>query len=131
MDVVTTPNAAPWWDLKLWLQTALRREISVEELRTATGLSRHKWYGDKTRGIQGRNGADDFPNAEEVRQVASYFQINLIDLLVGFELVDFDDLSSYIEEKGGTAPPHCAPRRKGVIGRIAGNRSVRPDAPTL
>ena len=126
-----TRRTAVGWDLKLWLEATLAREISVEELRTASGLSRHKWYGDRGRGIAGRSEADDFPNAEEARKVAEHFGVSLTQLLIDFALVDFEDLIAYIEHKGGTPPPRCAPSRRGVLGRImgAGRYSIRPDAP--
>jgi hypothetical protein len=126
-----TRRTAVGWDLKLWLEATLAREISVEELRTATGLSRHKWYGDKTRGIAGRSAADDFPNAEEARKVANHFGVSLTELLVDFALVDFDDLSAYVEHKGGTPLQQCAPSRSGVLTRPKARRSARQDRPGL
>ncbi len=124
-------RTAVGWDLKLWLEATLAREISVEELRTASGLSRHKWYGDRGRGIAGRSEADDFPNAEEARKVADHFGVSLTELLIEVALIEFDDLSAYVEHKGGTPPQPCAPSRRGVLGRImgAGRYSIRPDAP--
>ncbi len=126
-----TRRTAIGWDLKLWLEATLAREISIEELRTASGLSRHKWYGDRGRGIAGRSEADDFPNAEEARKVADHFGVSLTELLIEFALIEFDDLSAYVEHKGGTPPQPCAPSRRGVLGRImgAGRYSIRPDAP--
>ena len=126
-----TRRTAVGWDLKLWLEATLAREISVEELRTASGLSRHKWYGDRGRGIAGRSAADDFPNAEEARKAADHFGVSLTELLLDFALVDFEDLSAYVEHKGGAAPARCSPGRRGVLGRImgAGRYSIRPDAP--
>jgi len=121
------------WDLKLWLEATLAREISVEQLRTASGLSRHKWYGDRGRGIVGRSEADDFPNAEEARKVADHFGVSLTALLIEFALVDFEDFVAYVEHKGGTAPRPCSPSRTGVLGRImgAGQYSIRPDGPPM
>jgi hypothetical protein len=124
-------RTAVGWDLKLWLEASLAREISVEELRGASGLSRHKWYGDRGRGIAGRSEADDFPNAEEARKVADHFGVSLTELLIEFALVDFEDFVAYVEHKGGTAPRPCSPSLRGVVGRIMGaNRySIRPDLP--
>ncbi len=128
-----TRRTAVGWDLKLWLEATLARQVSVEQLRTASGLSRHKWYGDRGRGIAGRSEADDFPNAEEARKVANHFGVSLTALLIEFALVDFEDFIAYVEHKGGTAPRPCSPSRTGMLGRImgAGQDSIRSDSPRL
>ena len=60
-------------------------DVTVEEVRKACGLTRASYYGEPSG--TGRGFADDFPNSEELRQVAEYYQLgdnSWISLLVEF-----------------------------------------------
>ena len=60
-------------------------DVTVEEVRKACGLTRASYYGEPSG--TGRGFADDFPNSEELRQVAQYYQLGdngWVSLLVEF-----------------------------------------------
>jgi hypothetical protein len=72
--------------LKAFLQAEIvSADVTVEEVRKASGLTRASYYGEPSG--TGRGFADDFPNSEELRQVAEYYELGdngWISLLVEF-----------------------------------------------
>jgi hypothetical protein len=72
--------------LKAFLQAEIvGADLTVEEVRKACGLTRASYYGEPSG--TGRGFADDFPNSEELRQVAQYYQLGdngWVSLLVEF-----------------------------------------------
>jgi hypothetical protein len=72
--------------LKAFLQAEIvGTDVTVEEMRRAGGLTRASYYGEPSG--TGRGFADDFPNSEELRQVAEYYQLGdngWVSLLVEF-----------------------------------------------
>jgi hypothetical protein len=72
--------------LKAFLQAEIvGGDVTVEEVRKACGLTRASYYGEPSG--TGRGFADDFPNSEELRRVAEYYQLGdngWISLLVEF-----------------------------------------------
>ncbi len=60
-------------------------DITIEQVRTACGLTRASYYGEPSG--SGRGFADDFPNSEDLRQVAQHYQLGdngWVSLLVEF-----------------------------------------------
>lgn len=60
-------------------------DITIEQVRTACGLTRASYYGEPSG--SGRGFADDFPNWEDLRQVAQHYQLGdngWVSLLVEF-----------------------------------------------
>jgi hypothetical protein len=72
--------------LKAFLQAEIvGTDVTVEEMRTACGLTRASYYGEPSG--SGRGFADTFPNSEELRQLADYYQLGddgWVKLLVEF-----------------------------------------------
>jgi len=72
--------------LKAFLQAEIARsDVTIEQVRNACGLTRASYYGDPSG--TGRGSADDFPNSEELRRVASYYELGdngWVSLLVEF-----------------------------------------------
>ena len=64
-------------------------DITIEEVRRACGLTRASYYGEPSG--TGRGFADNFPNSEELRQVAEYYKLGdngWVSLLVEFGWLD-------------------------------------------
>jgi hypothetical protein len=64
-------------------------DVTIEEVRTACGLTRASYYGEPSG--TGRGFADNFPNSEELRQVAEYYKLGdngWVSLLVEFGWLD-------------------------------------------
>ena len=76
--------------LKAFLQAEIvGADVTVEEVRRACGLTRASYYGEPSG--TGRGFADDFPNSEELRQVAEYYKLGdngWVSLLVEFGWLD-------------------------------------------
>ncbi len=72
----------PGGDLKRLLEATLNRDITVEQLRDACGVTKGRWYG----GV-GRANADDFPDAEEARHAAHAFGLSATWLQVELGLI--------------------------------------------
>ena len=76
--------------LKAFLQAEIvGADVTIEEVRTACGLTRASYYGEPSG--SGRGFADNFPNSEELRQVAEYYQLGdngWVSLLVEFGWLD-------------------------------------------
>jgi hypothetical protein len=72
--------------LKAFLQAEIvGTDVTVEEMRRACGLTRASYYGEPSG--SGRGFADNFPNSEELRQLADYYQLGddgWVKLLVEF-----------------------------------------------
>jgi hypothetical protein len=72
--------------LKAFLQAEIvGADITIEQVRTACGLTRASYYGEPSG--SGRGFADDFPNSEDLRQVAQHYQLGdngWVSLLVEF-----------------------------------------------
>lgn len=64
-------------------------DVTIEEVRRACGLTRASYYGEPSG--TGRGFADNFPNSEELRQVAEYYKLGdngWVSLLVEFGWLD-------------------------------------------
>ncbi len=64
-------------------------DVTIEEVRRACGLTRASYYGEPSG--TGRGFANNFPNSEELRQVAEYHKLGdngWISLLVEFGWLD-------------------------------------------
>ncbi|HME77468.1 MAG TPA: hypothetical protein VKI00_18020 [Mycobacterium sp.] len=76
--------------LKAFLQAEIvGTDITIEEVRRACGLTRASYYGEPSG--TGRGFADNFPNSEELRQVAEYYKLGdngWVSLLVEFGWLD-------------------------------------------
>jgi hypothetical protein len=72
--------------LKAFLQAEIaQNNVTIEQVRTACGLTRASYYGEPSG--SGRGFADDFPNSEELRRVAGYYELGdngWVSLLVEF-----------------------------------------------
>lgn len=72
--------------LKAFLQAEIvRGDVTIEQVRDACGLTRASYYGEPSG--TGRGSADDFPNSEELRRVAEYYELDdngWVSLLVEF-----------------------------------------------
>jgi hypothetical protein len=76
--------------LKAFLQAEIvGADVTIEEVRRACGLTRASYYGEPSG--TGRGFADNFPNSEELRQVAEYYKLGdngWVSLLVEFGWLD-------------------------------------------
>lgn len=76
--------------LKAFLQAEIvGTDVTIEEVRRACGLTRASYYGEPSG--TGRGFADNFPNSEELRQVAEYYKLGdngWVSLLVEFGWLD-------------------------------------------
>jgi hypothetical protein len=72
--------------LKAFLQAEIAgADVTIEEMRKACGLTRASYYGEPSG--TGRGFDDSFPNSEELRQVAEYYNLGdngWVSLLVEF-----------------------------------------------
>jgi hypothetical protein len=72
--------------LKAFLQAEIAQgDVTVEQVRAACGLTRASYYGEPSG--TGRGSADDFPNSEELRRLAEYYELGdngWVSLLVEF-----------------------------------------------
>jgi hypothetical protein len=72
--------------LKAFLQAEIAgADVTIEEMRKACGLTRSSYYGEPSG--TGRGFDDNFPNSEELRQVAEYYKLGdngWVSLLVEF-----------------------------------------------
>jgi hypothetical protein len=77
--------------LKVLLNYVLDGEVEAQEVYEALGISSSTYY----RRIKD----DDFPNAEELRQVADRFGLSYPDLQVRFGLMSREEVEQYIESR--------------------------------
>jgi hypothetical protein len=82
--------------LKRLLEATLNRDITVEQLRGACGVTKGRWYGGA-----GRANADDFPDAEEARQAAHAFGLSATWLQVELGLITLSDVQEAQEALDG------------------------------
>jgi hypothetical protein len=72
--------------LKAFLQAEIAgADVTIEEMRRACGLTRASYYGEPSG--TGRGFDDNFPNSEELRQLAEYYKLGdngWVSLLVEF-----------------------------------------------
>jgi hypothetical protein len=72
--------------LKAFLQSEIvGDDVTIEQVRRACGLTRASYYGEPSG--TGRGFAEDFPNSEELRRVAEYYELGdngWVSLLVEF-----------------------------------------------
>jgi hypothetical protein len=72
--------------LKAFLQAEIvSTDVTVEQVRTACGLTRASYYGEPSG--TGRGFAEDFPNSEELRRITEYYGLGdngWVSLLVEF-----------------------------------------------
>ncbi|GAA2410853.1 XRE family transcriptional regulator [Mycolicibacterium llatzerense] len=67
------------------LDYLLDGEIHAADISAALGISHSTYYRRIKQG--------DYPDAEELRRVAASFELNLLDLLVGFGLMSDEDMA--------------------------------------
>ncbi len=91
-------NAAGW-GLKRLLEATLNRDITVEQLRDACGVTKGRWYGGA-----GRANADDFPDAEEARRAAHAFGLSATWLQVELGLITPADVREALSESQSLDP---------------------------
>lgn len=65
----------------------LDRAVPATEIYGALGIARNTYHG--------RSEEDSFPNAEECRLVAEAFELNPLDLMIRFGLIEDRHLRSY------------------------------------
>ncbi|MHA7650182.1 hypothetical protein ACX9NE_11665 [Mycobacterium sp. ML4] len=106
-------NAAGW-GLKRLLEATLNRDITVEQLRDACGVTKGRWYG----GV-GRANADDFPDAEEARRAAHTFGLSATWLQVELGLITPEDVREALSG---------SPQPLGPFQDTTRQRVLRPDA---
>ncbi len=72
--------------LKAFLQAEITgTDVTIEEMRRACGLTRASYYGEPSG--TGRGFDENFPNSEELRQIAEYYKLGdngWVSLLVEF-----------------------------------------------
>jgi hypothetical protein len=103
---MTRTNAAGW-GLRRLLEATLNRDITVEQLRDACGVTKGRWYGDA-----GRANADDFPDAEEARRAAHAFGLSATWLQVELGLITLDDVRHALTEPNSLGPFQDTTRRR-------------------
>jgi hypothetical protein len=99
-------NAAGW-GLKRLLEATLNRDITIEQLRDACGVTKGRWYG----GV-GRANADDFPDAEEARRAAHAFGLSATWLQVELGLITLDDVREALDESPTLDPFRVTTRQR-------------------
>ncbi|CQD04907.1 hypothetical protein BN000_00944 [Mycobacterium europaeum] len=101
-------NAAGW-GLRRLLEATLNRDITVEQLRDACGVTKGRWYGPA-----GRANADDFPDAEEARRAAHAFGLSATWLQVELGLITPEDVHGALGD-GQSLDPFRATTRQRVV----------------
>lgn len=99
-------NAAGW-ELRRLLEATLNRDITVEELRDACGVTKGRWYG-----AGGRASADDFPDAEEARRAAHAFGLSATWVQVELGLITPEDVREALGEPQSLDPFQVTTRRR-------------------
>jgi hypothetical protein len=106
--------------LKVLLNYLLDGEVEAQEVYDALGISSSTYY----RRIKD----DDFPNAEELRQVADRFDLSYPDLQVRFGLMSREEVERYIDsEPFSVATATRTTLRPTKLAELV----QRPDAPPL
>lgn len=108
--------------LKALLDYLLDGDIEAKDIYEALGISSSTYY----RRIK----ETSYPNAEELRLVATRFQLSYPDLQVRFGLMTQDELCSYVEStKSSTTAIHHSVITRPPIKSL--NLHLRQDAPPL
>lgn len=108
--------------LKALLDYLLDGEIDAKAIYTALGISSSTYY----RRIKER----DYPNAEELRQVADRFQLSYPDLQIRFGLMSRQEVWHYLESSPMTVVTAEAPVQLARPKKLS-ELAPRPDAPPL
>lgn len=116
-------------DFQLWIEGVLCRKISVEELRTACGLTKARYYGEPRKDRTGRREKDDFPDAEEIRLAAEYFGFNQLRAMADFGLLAAGDVAEYVSDGDPMPPPSRIPSWKGVKTATATPSRIKRNQP--
>lgn len=98
---------ADGWGLRRLLEATLNRDITVEQLRDACGVTKGRWYGEA-----GRANADDFPDAEEARRAAHAFGLSATWLQVELGLITLADVREALADPGSVGPFQDTTRRR-------------------
>ena len=106
------------WGLKRLLEATLNRDITVEQLRDACGVTKGRWYGEA-----GRANAEDFPDAEEARRAAHAFGLSATWLQVELGLITLDDVREAL-----AAPDSLDPFRDTTRERVL-TQFQKPEGP--
>ncbi len=112
--------------LKALLDYLLDGEVDAKALYSALGVSSSTYYR--------RVKEVDYPNAEELRQVADRFHLSYPDLQIRFGLMSRQEVWHYIESSPVTvAPADTATRVRPDVHRISRLSELTPrsDAPPL
>lgn len=112
--------------LKALLDYLLDGEVDAKAVYSALGVSSSTYY----RRIK----EADYPNAEELRQVADRFQLSYPDLQIRFGLMSHEEVWHYMESAPVTVEAgRTATRHRPVVHRRPrlSDLSPRPDAPPL
>ncbi len=89
------------------LEATLNRDITVEQLRDACGVTKGRWYGGA-----GRANADDFPDAEEARRAAHAFGLSATWLQVELGLITPDDVRQALDGSEPLDPLRVTTRQR-------------------
>ncbi|KZS60299.1 hypothetical protein [Mycobacterium pseudokansasii] len=99
-------NAAGW-GLKRLLEATLNRDITVEQLRDACGVTKGRWYGES-----GRANAEDFPDAEEARRAAHAFGLSATWLQMELGLITPEDVQEALDGSQSLDPFRVTTRQR-------------------
>jgi hypothetical protein len=108
--------------LKVLLDYLLDGDIEAKDIYEALGISSSTYY----RRIK----EADYPNAEELRLVASRFRLSYPDLQVRFGLMTHEEVQSYVDATVGRATAIMTPMLARTVTK-PGNLRLRHDAPPL
>ncbi len=108
--------------LKTLLDYLLDGDIEAKDIYDALGTSSSTYYR--------RVKEHDYPNAEELRLVASRFGLSYPDLQVRFGLTSREELQKYIESPPFTVATIKAPTTTRIPAKLS-ELKPRPDAPSL
>ena len=107
--------------LKVLLNYLSDSGIETQQIYEALGISSSTYYR--------RVKDDDYPSAEELRQVADRFDLSYPDLQVRFGLMSREEVESYAESF--PLPPATAPLTEGRPAATLSQLRQRTDAPPL
>ncbi|EFG77529.1 hypothetical protein HMPREF0591_2549 [Mycobacterium parascrofulaceum ATCC BAA-614] len=98
MSASSTTYAAGW-GLKRLLEATQNRDITVEQLRDACGVTKGRWLG-----VAGRAKADDIPDAEDARCAARAFGFSATWLQVELGLITPEDVQATLGDAQSLDP---------------------------
>lgn len=108
--------------LKALLDYLLDGDVDAKAIYTALGVSSSTYY----RRIK----ESDYPNAEELRQVANRFHLSYPDLQIRFGLMSRQEVWHYVESASVTVAA-VEPTTTRVRPKKLTTWAVRPDSPPL